>query len=236
VINGVITCGATDKIKIKINKVPEAGTAKRKTSEDEHKFTQLRGLVREGPLREKHRKTLEGEPQVYSVKKTCGSEFEVCGKAARSVPLHNPSKEHLDKAKYILCYLAGTAKYVLVYKGTSNKGLIAYTDSDYAADPVKHRSTTGYHLKLADGIISWQSRAQKTIALSANEAVKLNIWLCLIAANKLFGYKIFSLNLASQYSQLRYAWIMKVAFLLPQIQFRNDAPNTLMCGSITCVI
>jgi len=45
----------------------EVGTAKRKTSEDEHKFTQLRGLVREGPLQEKHWKTLEGEPQVCSV-------------------------------------------------------------------------------------------------------------------------------------------------------------------------
>jgi transposase InsO family protein len=82
----------------------------------------------------------------------------------------NPSKEHLDKAKYVLRYLAGTAKYALVYKGASNKGLIAYTDSDYAADPVKRRSTTGYIFKLADGIISWQSRAQKTIALSATEA------------------------------------------------------------------
>ena len=71
----------------------------------------------------------------------------------------NPSKEHLDKAKYILRYLAGTAKYALVYKGASNKGLIAYTDSDYASDPVKRRSTAGHHLKLADGIISWQSRA-----------------------------------------------------------------------------
>jgi len=49
----------------------------------------------------------------------------------------NLSKEHLDKAKYILHYLAGTVKYVLVYKGASNKGLIAYTDSDYATDPVK---------------------------------------------------------------------------------------------------
>jgi hypothetical protein len=82
----------------------------------------------------------------------------------------NPSKEHLDKAKYVLRYLAGTAKYALVYKGASNKGLIAYTDSDYAADPVKRRSTTGYLFKLANGIISWQSRAQKTIALSATEA------------------------------------------------------------------
>ena len=62
----------------------------------------------------------------------------------------NPSKEHLDKAKYILCYLAGTAKYALVYKGASNKGLIAFTDSDYTADPVKHRSTTGYLLKIAN--------------------------------------------------------------------------------------
>jgi len=82
----------------------------------------------------------------------------------------NPSREHLDKAKYILRYLSGTAKYALVYKGATNKGLIAYTDSDYAADPVKHRSRTGYLFKLADGIISWQSRAQKTIALSATEA------------------------------------------------------------------
>ena len=82
----------------------------------------------------------------------------------------NPSKEHLDKARYIVCYLAGTANYALVFNGASNKGLIAYTDSDYAADLVKRRSTTGFLFKLADGIISWQSRAQKTIALSATEA------------------------------------------------------------------
>ena len=82
----------------------------------------------------------------------------------------NPSKEHLDKARYIVRYLAGTANYALVFNGASNKGLIAYTDSDYAADLVKRRSTTGFLFKLADGIISWQSRAQKTIALSATEA------------------------------------------------------------------
>ena len=67
-------------------------------------------------------------------------------------------------------YLAGTANYALVFNGASNKGLIAYTDSDYAADLVKRQSTTGFLFKLADGIISWQSRAQKAIALSATEA------------------------------------------------------------------
>jgi len=58
----------------------------------------------------------------------------------------------------------------LVYQGASNKGLIAYTDSDYAADLVKCQSMTCYLLKLANGIISWQSRVQKTIVLSATEA------------------------------------------------------------------
>ena len=45
--------------------------------------------MREGPLQEKHRKMSEGKPQVYSVKKTCGSDFEDCGKAAQSVPLQS---------------------------------------------------------------------------------------------------------------------------------------------------
>src|SRR5258708_1306542 len=47
----------------------------------------------------------------------------------------NPSKEHLDKAKYILRYLAGTAKYALVYKGASNKGLMPYTTSNITPIP-----------------------------------------------------------------------------------------------------
>ncbi len=82
----------------------------------------------------------------------------------------NPSREHLDKALYICRYLAGTSKYALVYDGISNKGLIAYTDSDWAADPIKRRSITGNFFKLADGIVSWQSCSQKTVALSSTEA------------------------------------------------------------------
>jgi transposase InsO family protein len=82
----------------------------------------------------------------------------------------NPSQEHLDKALYICRYLAGTEKYALVYEGLTNKGLIAYTDSDWAADPVRRRSVTGFFFKLANGIISWQSRSQKTVALSSTEA------------------------------------------------------------------
>ncbi|KAJ8488956.1 hypothetical protein ONZ45_g13761 [Pleurotus djamor] len=79
----------------------------------------------------------------------------------------NPSKEHLDKALYVVQYLAGTQHYSVCYDGSNQEGgLIAFTDSDWTSP----RSTTGYLVKLAGGIISWQSHAQRTPALSSTEA------------------------------------------------------------------
>src|ERR1700733_4006563 len=82
----------------------------------------------------------------------------------------NPSKTHLDKAIYIMRYLVGTQDYKIVYNGKKGEGLQAYTDSDWAADEIKRRSTTGYFATLASGSVCWQSRLQKTVALSSTEA------------------------------------------------------------------
>jgi hypothetical protein len=82
----------------------------------------------------------------------------------------NPSADHMSNAKHILHYLNSTRKHAMVFDGASIEGLTAHTDSDWAADVIKRRSTTGYFFKLADGIFSWQSRAQKTVALSSTEA------------------------------------------------------------------
>ena len=82
----------------------------------------------------------------------------------------NPSQEHLDKVMNIMRYLAGTQDYALIYDGIKSEGLHAFMDSDWAADQIKHRSTTGYFATLASGIICWQSRLQKTVALSSTEA------------------------------------------------------------------
>jgi hypothetical protein len=87
----------------------------------------------------------------------------------------NPSQDHLDRALHICRYLAGTSNYALVYNGKSNKGLIACTDSDWASNPVDCRSTTGYMVKLADGIFSWNSRAQCTVAMSSTEAEYMSL-------------------------------------------------------------
>jgi hypothetical protein len=90
----------------------------------------------------------------------------------------NPSQEHMDKALYICKYLAGTANYELIYDGSSNKGLLAYSDSDFAGCTDTRRSITGYMVKLANGIICWQSHAQKTVALSSTEAEYMAISDC----------------------------------------------------------
>jgi hypothetical protein len=82
----------------------------------------------------------------------------------------NPSEDHYKAALHICRYLAGTQDYKLVYGKTADKGLMAYTDSDWAADKIRRWSVTGYFFKLADGIISWCSHVQKTVALSSTEA------------------------------------------------------------------
>ena len=82
----------------------------------------------------------------------------------------NPSEDHLAKALYICRYLIGTRNYTLNYDGKSRLGMTACVDSDWASDPNTRRSQTGYFLKLAGGIFSWYSHAQKTVALSSTEA------------------------------------------------------------------
>ena len=82
----------------------------------------------------------------------------------------NPSQEHLNSAKYICHYLAGTKDYSIVYDGKTAKGIAAYTDSDWASDPITRQSVTSYFFKLARGPIIWQSQAQTTVAHSSTEA------------------------------------------------------------------
>ena len=82
----------------------------------------------------------------------------------------NPSQDHLSKVLYICRYLIGTSTYSLVYNGGSGAGLTTCTDSDWGSDPTSCLSQTGFYLKLADGLISWTSRAQKTITYSSTKA------------------------------------------------------------------
>ena len=57
-----------------------------------------------------------------------------------------------------------------MFKHAPGKGLATYTDSDWASDPITRWSVTGYYFTLAGGPITWQSRAQTTVAHSSTEA------------------------------------------------------------------
>jgi hypothetical protein len=57
-----------------------------------------------------------------------------------------------------------------MFNGSSDEGLITYTDSDWASDPIDRKSITGYFVKLANGAFLWGSHTQKSVALSSTEA------------------------------------------------------------------
>jgi hypothetical protein len=75
-----------------------------------------------------------------------------------------------------------------VFKHAPGKGLAAYSDSDWASDPITRQSVTGYFFTLASGPIIWRSRAQTTVAHSSTEAEYMALsdcshqvsWICTI--------------------------------------------------------
>ena len=87
---------------------------------------------------------------------------------------HNPSEDHLNKAKHIMCYLCGMCKYALVFDGRSDGGLYAYCDLSYGddrSDPdCRRRSTQGYFFTLANGCVKWHFKTQTLISMSSTMA------------------------------------------------------------------
>lgn len=71
----------------------------------------------------------------------------------------NPFKEHLSKVLYICCYLISTRRYYLEYDGSKDKGLAAFSDSDWGSDSNTCCFQTGFLCKLAGGVFCWTSRA-----------------------------------------------------------------------------
>jgi hypothetical protein len=86
----------------------------------------------------------------------------------------NPTPDHQKAVQRVLRYLRGTSHLGITYTGitprTDEPELTGYCDSDWAADRDDRISVTGYAFLLCGGAISWQSKKQKTPALSTVEA------------------------------------------------------------------
>ena len=82
----------------------------------------------------------------------------------------DPTEEHLRYTKYVLRYLKGTKSLRICYDGSSNAGLIGYSDSNWGENKDDRHSTSGQVFTLANGAISWASQHRKMVALLVGES------------------------------------------------------------------
>jgi hypothetical protein len=86
--------------------------------------------------------------------------------------LAKPTATHTGIAKGVLRYLKGATDLGITYYRDNNENLFVYTDSNYLDRILRGdgRSTSGYGVYLAGGLISWSSRRQHCVTTSSTEA------------------------------------------------------------------
>ena len=100
-----------------------------------------------------------------------GTRLEICY-AVNAVAQHasNPGVAHCVAVKRILRYLRGAVCRSLTYVHSAVVRIVAYSDSDWGGDPDTRRSKTGYVVIVSGGAVAWQTKSQRTVALSSCEA------------------------------------------------------------------
>jgi hypothetical protein len=83
-----------------------------------------------------------------------------------------PGKRHLEAAKHLLRYIAGTSDHKLVFGASTGKAkpVEAFCDASWASDVDERKSVSGAVVLLYGSVVSWFSKKQKTVALSTAEA------------------------------------------------------------------
>jgi len=86
--------------------------------------------------------------------------------------LAKPTATHAGIAKGVLRYLKGAIDLGITYYRDNTENLFAYTDSNYQDRTLcgDGRSTSGYGVYLAGGLVSWSSRRQHCVTTSSTEA------------------------------------------------------------------
>lgn len=84
------------------------------------------------------------------------------------------SDVHWKAAKRVLRYLKGTVDYCITYKKTG-LSVTGFADADWASNEIDRRSYTGYVFKIGNSITCWESRKQRTVALSSTEAEYMSL-------------------------------------------------------------
>ncbi|XP_057790802.1 uncharacterized mitochondrial protein AtMg00810-like [Salvia miltiorrhiza] len=81
--------------------------------------------------------------------------------------MHQPQADHMEAALRIMRYLKGTFDYGVLFRKPGHLEIQAYTDADWAGNPVDRKSTAGYFASVGGNLVSWRSKKQKVVALSS---------------------------------------------------------------------
>jgi hypothetical protein len=82
----------------------------------------------------------------------------------------NPGPAHWKAMVHMMGYIKGTLDYSITYHSGIPISPVTYVDASYADDFDTRRSTAGYGVWMAGGLVSWSSKRQPTVALSTTEA------------------------------------------------------------------
>jgi hypothetical protein len=127
------------------------------------------------PSTEKEKQEIESIPYQSAVGSlmyamTCTRPDIAFAVSAVSRYCSNYGSSHWIAVKRIMRYLKGTADYRLKLGGSRQAILSGYCDADWAGDLDERKSTTGYAFYIGQGVVSWNSKRQTTVALSTAEA------------------------------------------------------------------
>ena len=92
---------------------------------------------------------------------------------ARARRMNRPRVCDLRAARHALRYLQGMRRLGILFKyepSAEQRGLVAFSDSDWAQDPVERRSTTGFIIFYNGAAVSWHCWLQTVVAASSCEA------------------------------------------------------------------
>ena len=83
----------------------------------------------------------------------------------------DPNNDHWLGIKHLLQYIKGTLMYGLKFIAHQNDDdLYGFADANWAGDVDTRPSTSGYVFMVANGVVSWSSKKQSTVAKSTTEA------------------------------------------------------------------
>ena len=113
---------------------------------------------------------------------------------------NNPSPEYWTAVRHVFQYLNGTQDLGITYKRMTKINLDGYTDADWGSNPVDQKSISDYIFLIRDGLITWTSKKQWTVALSSMEAEYMAaslatweaMWLCTLL--KELGFELEGLT------------------------------------------